>query len=59
MSNRWSPKKHGLEYASLIRPKSKPAKRRNKANAKVLREEKLQKRHSLYAESLKKLWSEF
>ncbi len=59
MSNRWSPKKHGLEYVSILRPKSKPVKRRNKANLKASRVSKIEKRFSLYAESLKKLGSEY
>lgn len=59
MTNRWSPKKHGLEHSAILRKKSKPGKRQNKANLKPWREDKLQKRFSLYTDSLKKLWSEF
>lgn len=59
MTNRWSPKKHWLEYVSILRPKSKLSKKKNKANLKPNALNKIQNRYSLYSESLKKLWSEF
>ena len=52
MSNRSSSKQHGHAQSNILRPKSKIRKKKNKANAKVIRGARLIKIASNYKKAL-------